>query len=271
MLKCQSRRDMFLQNKDHMKRTIKRIPIVGHIASITKRWWDSHVAPRYAHVRMDLTPESGQGPSRGARQIQNLLSYTKTSGSAYAAVKFPAGYHTIEVNDHVFAGQRKPSERLSGVPFDFAGKTVLDIGCNQGGMLFALQQSIRQGIGIDFDSRMVNAANRVRAVQQYHNLEFYVFNLETEALEIVEDFLPSPNVDIVFLLSVCMWINNWRDVIDFSANVSNHLLFESNGSPKQQADQIRHLRSRYRAVTLIRETSPDDPNRTRRDLYLCTR
>lgn len=60
--------------------------------------------------------------------LKNLLSYTKSGGKTYSATKYPAGYHTIEVLGERLAGQRDPKMRLDSVPFDFSGRTVLDIG-----------------------------------------------------------------------------------------------------------------------------------------------
>ncbi|MFD1380917.1 hypothetical protein [Fodinicurvata halophila] len=64
--------------------------------------------------------------------INNILNYTKTSGSAYSARIHPAGYHTLNILGEKIQGQRNPSLRLQDVPFVFEGKTVLDIGTNQG-------------------------------------------------------------------------------------------------------------------------------------------
>ena len=167
-------------------------------------------------------------------------------------------------------GQRNPAERLEVLPLDFSGKSVLDIGCNQGGMLFELSRSIHCGVGIDYDSRMINAANRMKAFQEVDNCHFYVFDLDREPFDIIRDFLPEENVDIVFLLSVCRWIRKWREVISFCAAISNLMLFESNGTDEEQYAQIDHLRRVYRRVDRIREVSADDPVWKDRQLFFCS-
>lgn len=207
---------------------------------------------------------------REARRVRNVLAYTKTSASAYSAQAFDTGYHSITVAGQEFSGQRNPASRLREVPFDFSGKIVLDLGSNQGGMLFALADQISLGIGVDYDGRMINAANRVRASRQDLNLHFYVFNLETENLAFLDNYFLSSLPDIVFLLSICMWISNWRDVIDFAHSRAPAMLFESNGSIEQQAEQEQHLRLRYAKVQQLASTSPDDPLQSARSLYLCT-
>lgn len=203
------------------------------------------------------------------RKLLNLISYTKTAGSPYDAQEFPSAYHTFRIGEYEFKGQRDPEQRLLDVPFDFDGVTVLDLGCNQGGMLFSIANRIKHGIGVDYDYRMVNAANRIRAYKQARNLDFYVFDLDKENLELLGNFLLGTAVDIVFLLSVCMWLKIWRAVIDAARSISRAMLFESNGTEEQQREQEAHLRLRYEVVTMIRATSTDDPGQLNRRLFLC--
>lgn len=218
----------------------------------------------------DLTPTDLEGMSRDTRKVLNLLNYTKQSGSRYSASRFESAYHTIELEGRVFEGQRNPAERLTDVPFDFTDARVLDIGCNQGGMLFHLGPTIKHGIGIDYDYRMINAANRVRILQQTHNLSFFVFDLEQENLELLDNFLQDSEVDVAFLLSICMWIINWHEVIDYAYRVADHLLFESNGTPVQQDEQVAYLRQKYGTVQKIRDASDDDPSNRNRRLFFCS-
>jgi len=100
----------------------------------TERLWASKAVRRkkYAFQREDC-PESASPAQVQRSRILNILNYTKTSGSSYSAHKFPAGYHEIKIGDEVFAGQRSPDGRLKHLSVDFSGKTLLDIGCNQGG------------------------------------------------------------------------------------------------------------------------------------------
>ncbi|MET0341048.1 MAG: methyltransferase domain-containing protein [Polyangiales bacterium] len=203
-------------------------------------------------------------------QIQNLLNYTKTSGASYAARGFPAGYHSIEIRGVRLEGQRDPQKRFTIVPVDFTGKTVLDIGSNQGGMLLQLRDKIARGVGVDYDHRMVNAANRIRASVGADHLGFYVFDLEKEPLELIRDFLPDGKVDVVFLLAVCMWLDNWREVIDFAASVSQCMLFETNGTDAQQTEQREYLELKYTDVRQLSEASEDDPSQKRRQLFWLT-
>ena len=201
-------------------------------------------------------------------KIKNLLQYTTTSGKAYNGGGYEGGYHTLTIHNQEIKGQRNPKERLQDIPFDFTNKTVLDIGCNQGGMLFALQDKIKDGIGIDFDYRLINVANRIRSSHNYNNLNFYVFNLEKEDFDLISNFSDN-KIDIVFLLSVCMWIDNWKELCMWCSKNARCCLFETNGKKNQQEEQVDFLKTLYKKVILIRDKSNDDASQTKRRLYFC--
>lgn len=226
--------------------------------------------PERAAQTDNLYPlEGGSAEDVEVSKLKNLTAYTKTSGSPYDARDFPHGYHTLRVAGHELKGQRDASQRLQGVPFEFAGATVLDLGCNQGGMLFEIADQIKSGIGVDYDYRMVNVANRVRSFGSVNNLDFYVFDLDHENLNLLRNFLCGPGVDIVFLLAVCEWLKNWKSVIDMARAISPAMLFETNGPVAMQSDQEAYLRSVYADVSMVRGASTDDLTEQRRKLFLC--
>lgn len=224
----------------------------------------------YSFVR-EVLPEGGdQDNEREYLQVINLLNYTKTSGSFYAAANYPAGYHTLNILGRTIKGRRSPRERLNLVDYNFKDKTVLDIGSNQGGMLFQLKSEIKWGVGIDYDSRMINASLKIKAIEGYHHLHFFHFDLEKEPLELIRDFLPGGNVDIVFLLAMCRWIKNWRQVITFAANISPVLFIELNSvKQREKEEQKKFLQQLYEHVALLSGSSSDDAERTDRQFYLC--
>jgi SAM-dependent methyltransferase len=259
----------------------RSVSMLGKLAGVL----NTLLAPFNAHIVRKPTDNRlayGAGllpvsaPGQGAElqeknRILNLLGYTKSSESPYSAATFQSAYHSVRLFGETIRGQRDPAARLDTVPFDFAGKRVLDIGCNQGGMLFAVADRAASGVGIDFDYRMINAANRYRAHSEHHHLGFYVFDLEKEPLALIDSFLGSSRLDIVFLLSVAMWIRNWREVIDKCRQLAPNLLFETNGSDEEQAEQKAYLASCYPRIVVVRSDSPDDPLQPRRQLLLCSR
>ena len=261
-----------------IKKLLVNIPVLGPLGhrlsrglrDFGRRLRNKQPAP-FQFSRMHFDPASAS-PGTGPEQVRvmNLLSYTKTSQSAYNGEAFPAGYHSIELPGLSLAGQRNPRQRIPLIPFDFRGKVVLDIGSNQGGMLFALADQIRHGVGIDYDHRLVNAANKVRSHARVPNIDFYVFDLEKEDLNLIRDFLPADKVDVVFLLAVCVWIQNWRDVVRFAASIAESMVFEANGKVEQQQEQVDLLHTLYQKVQLLQERSVDDPLQKKRKLYWCS-
>jgi Methyltransferase domain len=246
------------------KRVVKSTPVVGTLARTLKLKYSR----KYAFSRLD-TEDCTNADERVFRQIQNVLDFTKTSNSHYSAEQFPAGYHTINVNGRQLPGQRDPSKRLASVPIDFHGKSVLDLGCNQGGMIHQIRSQIKWGVGIDYDPRMINAANRIKSANASENISFYIVDLQNDPLELIGDFMPDRKADICFLLSVCMWLKNWQQVIDFAHSKSNAMLFETNGSPLQQDQQINYLKTKYSVASMFSEISDDDPiQKNRKLLYL---
>lgn len=202
-------------------------------------------------------------------KIVKLLDYTKEK-NAYSGKKFEAGYQTHKLGDKVLVGQRDMSKRFEKIPYDFTNKTVLDIGTNQGGMLFAIADKIKYGVGIDYNPKLVNVANRLKSFSQVTNIDFYVFDLDKEQHSMIDNFLRTEKVDICFFLSMCRWVNKWRNVIDYIYKVSDTLLFEANGSQELKAEEIEYLNKKYKKVILLSNQSDDDkvPNRTRA-LYIC--
>jgi SAM-dependent methyltransferase len=252
-----------------LKVVAKRLPLVGAVlrrrsVAAAATGSSAPFVQQNEGARADETPRE-----RGRRQLRNVLNYTKTSGASYSASMHPAGYHTLRLPDWELRGQRDPRVRLDLSGIDFSGKSVLDLGCNQGGMLLPLAPSIAWGVGLDYDHRMVNAANRICRETPHRNLDFYVFDLDREPLDMIENFLPDGKADVCFLLSVCMWLDRWEDVVRHAANLSSVLLFESNGTAEQQRAQETLLRSLYRDVRQLSEASNDDAGQKQRKLFRC--
>ena len=121
-----------------MKNLLKKIPVLSpmgkSLARLVRltgrklRGKDRHGRDAYEFQRTPLV----SGTDFHVRQIENLLNYTKTSGSIYNAQQYLAGYHTINISGLNLEGQRKPKDRFACIPVDFTNKTVLDIGLYNG-------------------------------------------------------------------------------------------------------------------------------------------
>lgn len=200
----------------------------------------------------------------------NVIKYVKSSGYAYSGQHIDIGYHSIELDGTYYQGQRDCIKRLEYIEkeIDFTNKNILDIGCCVGGMLFPLSDKINNGVGIDFNYKNINAGNRVVKYKNISNLSFYQFNLDTENLNFIDN-LYDDKIDIVFLFSMCMWLKNWKNVINYIYDKSNILLIETNGSNSQQTEQIQYIKGKYNDIKLLYNKSLDDKGQPNRKLYLC--
>lgn len=219
----------------------------------------------------EIADKKYEGNDMDIDKVLGLLNYAKTSGKSYNGSFYNSAYHSLDLKGHYFRGQRECNLRLKKIPYDFKDKVVLDIGCNVGGMLHSLSDKVNKGIGIDYDYRLINAANAIKTINSSNNLSFYIFDLENEDLNLINNYILSSKekVDICFLLSICMWIKNWKEVIRFVTEISDNLLFETNGTDEQQLEQIEELKKYYNNIQLIERVSNDDPGQPHRILILC--
>ena len=214
---------------------------------------------------------AGPAQTRDASRILNLIEYTKTNQSSYSAKEYESGYHELIVDGRVLTGQRSPAKRLAALSLDFKGKSVLDLGCNQGGMLLHIADQLKWGVGLDYDGKMVNLCNLQKSVRKLRCVDFYVFDIDRDPHELILDFIPEPHVDVVFLLSVCMWVQKWKALIDFCATISNVVVLETNGTDAQQAEQVDYLAQRFPNVRQVTVASDDDPKQKKRRLYVASK
>ena len=211
----------------------------------------------------------GHSKEADTDKILRVINYTKTSGTVYNAQMYESAYHSVQLKDKYFRGQRQPDERLKKVDYDFKGKVVVDLGCNIGGMLFAVQKEIKAGIGFDVDCKCINAANLIKRYNQADNLDFFVFDIDNEPFEMLDDLILPKHIDICFLLSVCMWLKRWKEVTGYCANKSRALLFETNGTKEQQEEQAHYLEQCFKKTILVDASSMDDPIQHNRTLIYC--
>lgn len=201
--------------------------------------------------------------------ILNIIKYVKTSGNPYDGKHKSIGYHSISIDGIYYKGQRDCHKRLEYCKkfCDFTNKNVLDIGCNIGGMLFPLANTIKFGCGIDFNFKNINAGNIITHYKKINNLSYYVFDLDKEDFDIIKNFIQ--DIDIVFLYSVCMWINKWKELINFIGQNSKILFIETNGTSLEQKEQIEHCKLNFNSVVNIYKKSLDDNDQQNRQLYIC--
>lgn len=100
-------------------------------------------------------------------------------------------------------GQRGHRHRVKHMQLDgldFRGKTVLDIGCNNGAMLReALRRGARRVVGVDF--RRVSYWCQIMNLLEYWNYDIYPLDLPEQA-EMIEVCTGTAKFDVVFALAI---------------------------------------------------------------------
>jgi SAM-dependent methyltransferase len=190
---------------------------------------------------------------------------------------YEAAYHSIRLGDKEIKGQREISKRFDNLDFDFKDKTVLDLGCSTGGMLHYLAGQIKSGIGMDYNSKCINAANLISRFNGTAALSFYTFNLDKDPLNLIKDFVVTDHVDICFVLSIALWVKKWKEVVQECHKLSECLLYEAHGKEDFKKEQIDYLKTLYPNVILVAAQALDDyesvnsKGKLNRMTFLCKR
>lgn len=199
-----------------------------------------------------------------------ILDYSKANKKWFDERGFVAGYHSFTLNNQFFKGQRNIEERVCNIDEGYyLGKNVLDIGCSTGGLLYHLSNKINKGIGIDFNTKCINAANLIKNNFNLDNLSFYTFDLDKENLNLIKNFTNNMMVDLCFFMNLSLWVKKWKEAFVFLADIAEIMVFEAHGNSLQQEEQLSFIKSVYREVELVNEQSSDDESYLKRSMYIC--
>jgi 2-polyprenyl-3-methyl-5-hydroxy-6-metoxy-1,4-benzoquinol methylase len=176
------------------------------------------------------------------------------------------GYHSFSIFNVNIIGQRNPIQRITKMRkmYDFADKSVLDLGCNTGGILFHLF-GIKSGIGVDFDATCISAANCIKKnLGLYSYLDFIQRDLQKD--DISDLFIKKYNV--IFLLSLGSWIKNWKEIYQLAIRCAPILFIETNND-KEGIPQLELFKEHNCTLELVSDCSDDDTtNNYGRKTYL---
>lgn len=162
------------------------------------------------------------------------------------------GYHSFNIGNINILGQRIPIARINIFRkiYNFENKTVLDLGCNNGGMLFHLTE-IKEGVGLDLDERCINFANCMKDVFKFsYDLKFIKKDLNLP-LELNKKF------DVAFLLSLGSWVKNWAQLYKNVSKISKVIFLETNNE-KEEKNQLNIMSNLGFKIKLIIDKSLDD-------------
>lgn len=203
------------------------------------------------------------------KHVMKHCDLAKNTGGGGDGEKSYQGISFYDINEGI-KGQRDPKKRFTLIEehIDFKNKSILDIGCNSGEMLFYLHDhGIKYGVGIDFDSYKINMCNLMKKYNNIDNMNFFVIDLQKEDLETIINFLPKEDnkVDIAFLFAICQeWIYPCTKLIDFIYNISDTLVIEINGDENKKQELVEYLNNLYGSVIEITNKSICDDCNERR-------
>lgn len=164
--------------------------------------------------------------------------------------------------------QRDAARRLEqfGVrALDIRGKRVLDLGCNNGAILFQLSNyAPAAGLGIEYDPEKVDLARRIAAFAAIERLEFRVGDLDhLEAVDVGAPF------DVVLCLAIEAHVRKPDHLYRLLAAVTRGvLLFEANASTSPKSVLKELARVGFRDIRHL-GTCDDDivPRNNRRPIF----
>jgi len=209
------------------------------------------------------------------KSVLKVINYSLGKKRKTFGHGFESAYHTTKIGSKEFKGQRDIAKRFENIDYDFTGKVAIDFGCNMGGMLHHISDKLEYGVGLDYNSKVINAANMLNAANNIHNLNHYTFNFDNEDLNMLDNFVLGKKVDVCFVLAIALWVKKWKEVVKYCHKTSDTLIYESNGSEDFQSKQQEFLKTLYGSVNLLADKSLDD-NRVdaqskRRMLFICKR
>ena len=80
---------------ESMREFLKQVPVLRSFVKWVRKVLKPKVKP-YSFIRHEFTPTDTEAEV-SKKSVLNVLNYTKTSGEAYAATQYEAGYHKIAV------------------------------------------------------------------------------------------------------------------------------------------------------------------------------
>lgn len=169
------------------------------------------------------------------------------------------GYHSFDIGNLKLIGQRQPKLRLDYIKqhISFDNKTIIDFGCNTGGMIFHSPE-LKCALGLDFNNECIDACKYISSELKYNTEHFFdVCDLNYFDLN---SYLLSKNiekVDIGLLLSLGSWVSEWKTLYDACIKTCNVIILETNNDVEGKP-QLEFFESHGCSIELINEKSTDD-------------
>lgn len=178
------------------------------------------------------------------------------------------GYHSFNIYNVNILGQRNPKERIDIFKkyIDFNNKTVIDFGCNSGGMLLHLPE-IKKGYGFDYSLECIKSAEFIRDTLMYSNTVF----IHQDLNKFIYDEHIKEDIDIIFLLSLGSWVQKWKELYTIAYNKSSMIILETNNDNEGKSQLLLFKELGARIILISKSSNDDVTGNSGRKTYLIIR
>lgn len=153
-------------------------------------------------------------------------------------------YHTTYLAGKKYKGIRNTIDRINKINFmPLLGSTILDLGCNVGGMIWPYRLYYDWAVGVDKNEKIINFCKNLAEIYRVqHRTQFLNCDIDKS----IEDLGYLGKFDVIFLLAMTQHLKNWKKIIKWVHEHSELLVIEYNGQPdqiKEYMDYTKTLRS----------------------------
>ncbi len=184
------------------------------------------------------------------------------------------GYNSFEVFNLNISGQRNNKVRIQEISkyVTLENTKIIDFGCNTGGLMFHIKNP-KFVLGVDFDKHSIKACNYIHKllIKEDSSLKdkykFLCKDLNNVNYNFIDNYIPN-KADIIFLMSLGSWINNWRNLYEYSLTKGKQIILEVNNA-KEGKEQLDFFYENNKKIQKIIDNSKDDTTgNNKRSTYL---
>ena len=222
--------------------------VYGSLARVAKEQVKKVITPRRITIikkmlgRYDKEHTLPVIPENGDPQLHTLLEAWKLAQPAAASSPWELkAYYSLELGEYYFPGERPWINRwnvLQGIT-SFAGKRVLELGCNMGllSTFLVKEKGAIAAMGIDIDKDILHSAD---LVSRAFGVDVSHKQVNFDAPGDWETELAGFQPDIVFALNVLNWVEDKQRLMRFLGRFPE-VIFEGH-------DDVETESSRFKAV-----------------------